>query len=228
VVVASRVSVAVFACRCRQSWSPGTSCSAAPLFRQSRQAVCERQSKLSEELTLKRVKQYKAVGSCGLVSDIAQAIGACGVIVSLILLTWQTKKLGKQIEISNLQGRYQTLHDANERYDHALGLIFAHPELRPYFYERQPCPKDDPNRPRALIVAEIIADAIDHALRVANQFPDEDHKTGWRNNAFNMAKQPIFIEVLVEFPGYFPDLLATLPERANLAEKNSSRPDPAE
>jgi hypothetical protein len=161
-----------------------------------------------------------------MVSDIAQAIGACGVIVSLMLLAWQTKKLGKQIEISNLQSRYQTLHDANERYDHALSLIFSHPELRPYFYERQPCPKDDPNRPRALIVAEIIADAIDHAMRVASQFPDETHKSGWKNNALAMAKQPIFIEVLLECPDYFPDLLATLPERATLAEKHSSRPDP--
>lgn len=161
-------------------------------------------------------------------SDIAQAIGACGVIVSLMLLAWQTKKLGKQIEISNLQGRYQTLHDANARYDHALGLIFAHPELRPYFYERQSCHKDDPNRPRALIVAEIIADAIDHAVRVASQFPDETHKSGWKSNALTMAKQPIFIEVLMEFSDYFPDLLAILPERAILAEKHSSRPDSEE
>ena len=158
-------------------------------------------------------------------SNMAQTIGACGVVASLVLLTWQAKKLGKQIEISNLQSRYQALHNANERYDHALGLIFAYPELRPYFYERRPCPEGDPNRPRALIVAEIIADSIDHAMRVASQFPDETHKSGWKNNAFTMAKQPIFIEVLTECAGYFPDLLATLPERATLAEKHSSRPD---
>jgi hypothetical protein len=51
---------------------------------------------------------------------------------------------------------------------------------------------------------------------VASQFPDETHKSDWKKNALTMAKQPIFIEVLMELPDYFPGLLATLPERALL------------
>lgn len=163
-----------------------------------------------------------------MVSDAAQIIGALGVIISLMLLAWQTKNLGKQIEISNLQGRYQTLHNAIERYHHALGLIFTHPELRPYFYEQQPCPQDDPNRPRVLVVAEIIADAIDHAVRVSGQFPDQAHKSGWKSSALAMAKQPIFIELLMESPNYFPDLISILHEPVLRVEEQSPRPDTGE
>lgn len=160
-----------------------------------------------------------------LLSNIAQTIGALGVIISLTLVAWQTKELRKQIEISNLQSRYQTLHNAIASYHNALGLIYNHPELRPYFYERQACPQDDPNRPRALVVAEIIADSIDHAIRVAGQFPGQTHRPGWKSTALDMAKQPIFIEVLTRFPEYFPDLLAIVSELAVPAENKNLYPD---
>ena len=65
-------------------------------------------------------------------------------------------------------------------------------------------------------------------MRVASQFSDDTHKSGWKNNALAMAEQPIFIEVLMECSGYFPDLLATLPGRATLGEKHSSHLDSGE
>jgi hypothetical protein len=145
-----------------------------------------------------------------LVSDVAQLVGAVGVVVSLLILAWQTMKLSRQTELSNLQGRYQSLHNAGDRYHSGLGLMFKNPELRAYFYNEKPCPPDDPNRDQALIVAEMIADSIDHALRVSAQFPDKTHNSGWMATALFLARQPIFAELTNERSDYFPDLLAVI------------------
>lgn len=147
-----------------------------------------------------------------MVSDIAESVSAVGVVVSLLILASQTRKLRQQTEISNLMGRYEALHGANERYDRALELIFLHPELRPYILEGKTLEPADPHRDRALLVADIMAGAIDHANRVARRFPDSEHRSGWSQMAKVSAQRPIFQELLARSPHEFPDLIRAAAE----------------
>lgn len=145
-----------------------------------------------------------------MVGDIAEAVGAVAVVVSLLFLARQTGKLRQQTEITNLIGRYQALNAASERYDHAISLIITHPELRPYLLEGKPLPPDDPNRDRALLVADIMAGAIDHANRVAKRFPDPAHDLGWQRIAVVAARRPVFRELLAAMPYSFPDFMGAV------------------
>jgi hypothetical protein len=123
----------------------------------------------------------------------------------VLLLARQTGKLHQQTQIANLIGRYEALNAASERYDQGLAMIFEHPELRRYLMDGEPLGANDPNRDRALLVADVMAGAIDHANRVANRFPDPAHQIGWQRIAIVAARRPIFQELLADMPYAFPD-----------------------
>lgn len=147
-----------------------------------------------------------------MIGDVAESVSAIAVVASLLLLARQTAKLREQTEITNLMGRYEALSSASERYDHALMLIFQYPELRPYLLEGHPLDADDPNHERALLVADIMAGAIDHAIRVAGRFPDPQHDPGWQRMAVVISTRPVFRTLLSRTPHEFPDLMAALAE----------------
>jgi hypothetical protein len=140
-----------------------------------------------------------------MISSVVQIVGALGVVVSLFLLAWQTRKLGRQIAIGNVGGRYQSMGAANDRYHGVLQLIFQNPELRPYLYDEKPCSLEDPNRDRLLMACEMLADSIDHAMSVTNRYSDVPHYSGWESIARFYYRQPIFSEAIELLP-YFPDL----------------------
>jgi hypothetical protein len=145
-----------------------------------------------------------------MIGDIADSVSAVAVVASLLLLARQTAKLREQTEITNLMGRYEALSSASQRYDQALMLIFQYPELRSYLLEGHPLGDDDPNRERALLVADIMAGAIDHANRVAKRFPDPQHDQGWQRMAVAVSTRPVFQTLLSRTPHEFPDLMAAL------------------
>ncbi|GAA1654925.1 hypothetical protein [Actinoplanes couchii] len=145
-----------------------------------------------------------------MIGDIADSVSAVAVVVSLLLLARQTAKLREQTEITNLMGRYEALNSASERYDQALMLLVQYPELRPYVLDGHPLDDDDPNRDRALLVADLMAGAIDHANRVSQRFPDPRHDQGWQRMAVAASRRPVFQAVLSRNPHEFPDLMAAL------------------
>ncbi|MGW4463719.1 hypothetical protein [Micromonospora sp. NPDC004704] len=76
--------------------------------------------------------------------------------------------------------------------------------------EGRPLADDDPNRDRALLVADIMAGAIDHANRVAKRFPDPHHDQGWQRIAVAVSRRPVFQALFSKSPHEFPDLMAAL------------------
>jgi hypothetical protein len=138
--------------------------------------------------------------------DIIQAVSAVAVVVTLFFLAIQTNKLQKQTDISNLIGRYETLNHSSERYDNALALMFERPEIRPYIYERKPLDLVGEDLDRALIVADMMAGAVDYAIRVQYRFPDETTHADWVGVARDMARQPLFQKLFSEIQ-QFPDLV---------------------
>ena len=140
-----------------------------------------------------------------MLNNIVQLVGAVGVVLSLLLVARQTKRLGDQIRTGNVVGRYQLLKEAGDRYHTVLNLLYNSPELRPYFYDRLPCSQGDPNRAKALILAEMLADALNHAISVVQRFPAISHPSGWHTIATFYTQQPLMREVLGDLP-YFPHL----------------------
>jgi hypothetical protein len=140
-----------------------------------------------------------------MIGDILQILSLVGVLLALYFTSAQTRKLQKQINISNLYSRYDALHHANERYDAGLAMLFQRPDLRPYVFQRKPVDLSGEELDRALIVADQMAGAVDHALRVGDRFPDDEHG-GWSPVAQEMARTPLFRAIVREKPLDFPDL----------------------
>jgi hypothetical protein len=67
---------------------------------------------------------------------------------------------------------------------------------------------------RALIVADQMAGAVDHALRVGDRFPDNGHG-GWSAVAEEMVRTPIFQAIVQEKPLDFPDLNKYFPKHSS-------------
>lgn len=137
--------------------------------------------------------------------DIVQILSLVAVVVTLYFAAAQTRKLEKQVNIANLFSRYEVLNHASERYDSALALIFQRPELRPYLFERRPLDLSGEELARALTIADLMAGAVDYAVRVGSRFPD-DARSDWTKVAEVMAKQPLFQRIVNEQPHHFPDL----------------------
>ena len=140
-----------------------------------------------------------------MVANILQAVSLIGVVFALYFASLQTRRLQKQIHLSNLYSRYDALHHANERYDAGLAMLFQRPDLGPYVFQRKPLDLTGDDLARALIVADQMAGAVDHALRVGERFPDEGHG-GWGPVAAEMARTPLFRAIVAEKPLDFPDL----------------------
>jgi hypothetical protein len=57
-------------------------------------------------------------------------------------------------------------------------LFVDHPELRPYFYDRQPLPEDEPDRSRVLACAELLTDFFEHIAHTGSLL-DAGIRTTW-------------------------------------------------
>ncbi|MEU2615800.1 hypothetical protein ABZ570_30150 [Micromonospora sp. NPDC007271] len=141
-----------------------------------------------------------------MVGGIIQIVSLVTVVVTLYFAAAQTRKLEKQVNISNLFSRYEVLNHASERYEAALALVFQRPELRPYLFERKPLDLSGEALARALTIADLMAGAVDYAVRVGSRFP-EDARSGWTEVAEVMARQPLFQRIVNEQPHHFPDLM---------------------
>ena len=140
-----------------------------------------------------------------MINSVAQTASAVAVLVTLIFLASQTRKLQRQIDLNNLFNRYEALNHSSERYDHALALLFQQPHLRPYVYEERPLDLTGDDLSRALIIADMMAGAVDYAIRVGEKFP-EDEVSDWRVVAEDFSRQPLFRHLVTAIPHQFPDL----------------------
>ncbi|MFJ8580613.1 hypothetical protein [Micromonospora sp. NPDC093277] len=145
-----------------------------------------------------------------MISNIVEIVSLIAAAIALYFAATQTRKLQKQVHISNLFSRYEVLNHASERYDSALALVFQRPELRPYIFEQKPLDLHDEELARALTVADLMAGAVDYAVRVGPLFPD-DARSDWTVVAKEMAKQPLFQTIVNEQPHQFPDLVEYFP-----------------
>jgi hypothetical protein len=137
-------------------------------------------------------------------ATLAQVLSLAAVVAALYFSAAQTRKLQRQIELSNLFSRYEALNHASERYDAGLALLFQRPDLRPYVLGSKPLDLRGEDLARALIVADQMLGAVDYAIRVGSRFPDGT-RGGWEAVAVEMAKRPLFRALVEEKAHEFPD-----------------------
>ena len=159
-----------------------------------------------------------------MVANSLQVLSLIGVVFALYFASVQTRRLQKQVHIANLYSRYDALHHANERYDAGLAMLFERPDLRPYIFQRKSIDLAGEDLSRALIVADQMAGAVDHALRVGKRFPDDGHGD-WTSVAEEMAKTPLFRAIVREKPQDFSDLSIFFLNDGNLSPFDGSPPN---
>jgi hypothetical protein len=154
-----------------------------------------------------------------MISDVTSIVGACGVIVSVLILAWQTRQLAFQTGANNAIAALSASYNGIERLHDAWRAILEDPALRPYFYERKPCGPEDPIRPKALMVAEMVADSVEYGLMTATLLPQTGKYGGWHSYISFACEQPVLREVIESHPEWWPTLaqqirtLGTVPIR---------------
>jgi hypothetical protein len=141
-----------------------------------------------------------------MISDVTNVVGACGVVVSLLLLAWQTRQLAFQTGVNNAIAGLSASYNGIERLHDAWQAVLDDPALRPYFYEGKPCTPQDPNRAKALIVAEMVADTVEYGLMMATLLPQTGKYGGWHSYVPFACKQPVLKEVIESHPEWWPTL----------------------
>jgi hypothetical protein len=107
--------------------------------------------------------------------SISAVVGVCGVVLSVLLLAWQTLQLTRQVRVANAVAIFNTHLGVTGLHDQVSALLVDRPHLRPYFLAGKPCPPDDPNRTEALLIADMMADVRDLGLQHTRKVPDPVH-----------------------------------------------------
>ncbi len=146
---------------------------------------------------------------------VMQILGLLGVAVSIVILAWQTRRLTQQTRASNLIATASLNHSATALLHGAWSFIAHDPALRPHFYDKLPCPEGHPNHAKALMVAEMAADAASFAILIAQLLPQTRHEErrrgDWSDTARFIVQQPIVQEIVRAHPRWWPALMEILP-----------------
>ena len=115
----------------------------------------------------------------GMLTEITTIAGLVGLIMSLILLAWQTRAVARQTEISNAIARASVISNSSSSFRQVILLFVEYPELRQYFYESKHLPAHSHKRERILSVAEILGDILEDGLVVNRLVPNIRFHDNW-------------------------------------------------
>jgi hypothetical protein len=134
-----------------------------------------------------------------------------GLIISLLLLAWQTRAVAQQTKISNDLAGADVLRDTTESVHRVLDVFIERPELRKYLYGRQPCPRRGPDKERVLVVAEMFADVLEGGLVTTRRTPTSESYNDWLAYcAYMLHHSPALKETVVAHLDWYPYLGAMI------------------
>ncbi|MFI1925798.1 MULTISPECIES: hypothetical protein [unclassified Streptomyces] len=131
-------------------------------------------------------------------SDIFGVIASIGVVVSLLVSSWQTRELTRQTSINNVMAGVSAMYNGMERLHHIETLIAAEPRLHGHFYGGASLPDDEDQRARVLTIAGMLADVVDYGLVITDTTPDIKFYAGWRDYALSLRRTSPAMAHLVE------------------------------
>jgi len=141
------------------------------------------------------------------VGDVFGVIASIGVVVSLLVSSWQTRELTRQTKINNVMAGVSAMYNGMERLHHIESLIAAEPWLYGHFYGSAPLPGDEDRRARVLTVAAMYADVVDYGLVIAETTPDVTFYAGWRDFALSLRHtSPAMVHLVEDRPMWWAAL----------------------
>jgi len=140
---------------------------------------------------------------------VLDTIGVAAVVVSVLLLAWQSYLLRKQTELQT-QVALATAGDDNMALLHGvLGRLVDNPALRPYFYEGV-VPAHGASGGAVATVAEMLADCVESGCETANSLRFASPRlAGWpAYGQFLLQQSPVLNELVSTQPEWYPRLHA--------------------
>ena len=133
------------------------------------------------------------------------AIGSfVGLIISLLLLVWQTR-------ISNNVAGAAVMQATFESVGAVLKILVERPELRKYVYDNKPCPSAGLERDRILALVELLADALEGGLVATRRVRASESFEDWLAYSDYMLKcSPTLAFLVAEHPGWWPGMAEIL------------------
>lgn len=142
-----------------------------------------------------------------MITDITAIGGLFGLAVSIALLAWQSRAVAEQARVSNAIAGTSVLHDTLESVRAVYMIFFGHPELRQYFYDGAPSPRRGKQRARVLIVAELLADALEDGLLGTRLVPSSESFDDWTDYCrYLLQHSPALAEIIEWRPQWWPNL----------------------
>jgi hypothetical protein len=137
-----------------------------------------------------------------MISNLAAILGLVSVASSLLFTAWQTRQLIQQTRVNNAIGSTSAYIGTAQLVASAHAPLLDDPSLRPYFYDGKAFDPEDPSWARLLTVAELLADACEHGLMMANYLPPDEQ---WREYPKELlTNSPILRKVVLDRPRLWP------------------------
>jgi hypothetical protein len=144
-----------------------------------------------------------------MLTSVATIVGLAGVIVSVMLLAWQTRAVAQQTRISNAIASASVISNSTSGLREVLSIFVEHPELRPYFYGSKRLPLRGHRRERVVTAAEILADILEEGLSVNRLVQTARFSEEWPLYCADMlASSPALNEVMQQSPNSWQMLRA--------------------
>ena len=155
-----------------------------------------------------------------MLTNIATIGGLAGVVVSVVLLAWQTRAVAQQTKISNSIACASVINSSTSSLRQIFLLFVEYPELRSYFYESKSPPLRGAKRIRILSVAEMLADILEEGLSVNRLVRTVRIYEEWPLYCADMlAASPVLNEIMQQHPDWWRLLRALQPRDAYQAKR---------
>jgi hypothetical protein len=142
-----------------------------------------------------------------MLADVSGIVGIAGLIVTLCLLTWQTRAVARQTAISNSIAGASVLNDVLSGLREVYMVFIEHPELRPYFYGKKRMPTSRRARRQVNTVAEMLADVLESGTFEYQLAPASESSDIWESYCLHMlAQSPTLYDLARKYPEWWPEL----------------------
>jgi hypothetical protein len=144
----------------------------------------------------------------GMLLAVTAAVGAVGVIGSLLFAGWQTRELVRQTRLQNAIADSSGDREMLVMLQSVMLHIVDQPHLRAYLFDRKPLPPEGEARAQALSLAEAMADVLGSALRSSTLVATSSHHA-WLDYAKHLLRSsPSLVAVIDEHPLWWRKLAA--------------------
>jgi hypothetical protein len=149
-------------------------------------------------------------------TDITSLAGILGLILTLLLMASQSRKLAEQTMTGNAIAHLGAHYNALERLHDLEKILLAEPDLQPYFLAGRECYPGDPNYRSVQLLGEMFADVFDLGLELHRRIRDEVHRECWDTTIIEALKQPVLRQAITSGAPWWPDLQMFVQQRPEL------------